>query len=331
MNSVWRRPYSDFLSNNLAAPILIAPANNSTGISVTPALTWNNVADATGYRVMVSDDANFTNIIHNVTVASNQHTIPGSILNQNTKYYWKVAGQNTNGQGQFSTIWNFTTMPQPPANQWTSYPTGVPYSLFAVDFYQHDIYSPTNELLGLAVGQGGTVLRTTDAGDEWTLVYQNINIWLNDVKWATDKIAYAAGMGGVIIKTTDAGVTWTVIRAYDTPLHTFRGIAVDEDYNPNKVTFVGYAGTYFETTNGGTNWIERTDIPWTMHSIDFASGYSSNGRGIISGTDGYIWNTTNWGANWVVRPEVRNAGIYDYLNDVVFVSSKIALICGNNG
>jgi photosystem II stability/assembly factor-like uncharacterized protein len=211
--------------------------------------------------------------------------------------------------------------------QWTPYYTGVPYSLFSVDFYQENLFSPTNELLGLAVGEGGTVLRTTDGGVEWTRVYQNIDIWLNDVKWATPNIAYAAGMGGVIIKTIDAGITWTVIRAYDTPLHTFRGIGVDEDYNPNKVTFIGYAGTYFETADGGATFTQRTDIQWTMHSIDFASNFSGNGRGIISGTDGLVWTTENYGVNWVSR----NSGRYDYLNDVVFASSKIAYICGNNG
>jgi hypothetical protein len=31
-------------------------------------------------------------------------------LNYNTKYYWKVAGYNTNGVGQYSNIWNFTTL-----------------------------------------------------------------------------------------------------------------------------------------------------------------------------------------------------------------------------
>jgi len=211
--------------------------------------------------------------------------------------------------------------------QWNSYNTGVPYSLFSVDFWDNDNHTGYNELLGLAVGQGGTVLRTTDAGEEWTLVYQNINIWLNDVKWATDKIAYAAGMGGVIIKTTNEGVSWSVIRPYDTPMHTFRGIAVSQGYDPNKVTFVGYAGTYFETTDGGLTFTQRTDIPWTMHSIDFAFNFNGNGRGIISGTDGLLWNTTNWGVNWVSR----NSGRYDYLNDVIFTSSDAALICGNNG
>ncbi|MCX6162278.1 MAG: SBBP repeat-containing protein [Ignavibacteriae bacterium] len=239
------------------------------------------------------------------------------------------SGTNYNSYGS-----DVNAMPPPlPPNQWTQYPTGVPYSLFAVDFYKNDLTPAGNDMVGLAVGQGGTVLRTTDAGWEWTLVYQNINIWLNDVKWSTANVAYAAGMGGVIIKTVDAGATWTVIRAYDTPMHTFRGIAVSQAYDYNFVTFVGYAGTYFETHDAGTTFIQRTDVtPWTMHSIDYVYVSSTNDlNGIIAGTDGYVWNTANHGVNWVVRPELRNSGVYDYLNDVVFASKEIAFICGNNG
>lgn len=240
----------------------------------------------------------------------------------------KCGGTNYHSYGS-----DVNAAPPPFSNLWVPYNTGVPYSLFAVDFYRNDLIPSGNEMVGLAVGQGGTVLRTTDAGDEWTLVYQNINIWLNDVKWATADVAYAAGMGGVIIKTTDAGVTWNVIREYDTPMHTFRGIGVSQAYDYNFVTFVGYAGTYFETHDAGLTFTQRTDVtPWTMHSIDFTYVTGINeSNGIIAGTDGYVWNTTNHGVNWVVRPELRNSGVYDYLNDVVFASKDIAFICGNNG
>lgn len=219
------------------------------------------------------------------------------------------------------------------AQGWNAYYTGVPYSLFAVDFYKNDLNPSLNELVGVAVGQGGTVLRTSDAGDHWSLVYQNIDIWLNDVKFATEQVVYAAGMGGVIIKSVDAGVTWSVIRPFDTPYNTIRGIAVSQAYDYNYVTFVGYAGTYFETHDAGATFTKRTDVtPWTMHSIDYVYVAATNDlRGIIAGTDGYLWYSTNHGVNWTTNYGPRNAGIYDYLNDVVFASKDVAYIIGNNG
>ncbi len=203
--------------------------------------------------------------------------------------------------------------------QWTLYNTGVPYSLFAVDF------SPADENLGIAVGQGGTIIKTTDGGDEWIPVFAQVDIWLNDIKWQNTTTVWAAGMGGVILKSDDAGWNWSVVRPFSTPDHTIRGIGIPDGVN--YVAFVGYAGTYFETFNGGATFTQRYDIPYTMHSIDFAPDYALNGRAIISGTDGLVWNTTNSGATWVSR----NSGRFDYLNDVVFIDNNIAMICGNNG
>jgi len=209
--------------------------------------------------------------------------------------------------------------------QWNQYPTGVPYSLFAVDFYESG-----SGLIGIAVGQGGTVLRTANAGVTWTLVSNSVppvnpTIWLNDVKFVTADEVYAAGMGGVIIKSIDGGQNWTEIRGYDDPIHTIRGIAYDA--STDKVHFVGYAGAYFEYKRSTSAWTHRTDILWTMHSIAFSTKVESDGRGIIAGTDGLVWNTDNHGVNWVSR----NSGRYDYLNDVVFANDEVAFICGNNG
>ncbi len=202
---------------------------------------------------------------------------------------------------------------------WTLYNTGVPYSLFAVDFH------PVNQDLGIAVGQGGTIIKTTDGGDEWIPVFSQVDIWLNDVKWQNLNTVWAAGMGGVILKSDDQGWHWTIVRPFTTPDHTIRGIGIP--YGLDYVAFVGYAGTFFETFNGGATFNQRFDIPYTMHSIAFAPDFSTNGRAIIAGTDGLVWNTTNFGTNWVSR----NSGRFDYLNDVVFLSNEVAMICGNNG
>lgn len=209
------------------------------------------------------------------------------------------------------------------AQPWTLYQTGVPYSLFGVDF----AYAPFEDI-GVAVGQGGTVIKTTDAGEEWTLTYQNINIWMNDVQFDYNQpgVVWAAGMGGVIIRSHDFGSTWHVVRPFSTPDHTIRGIS----FKPGLVgfvSFVGYAGTFFETNNNGATFTQRFDIPFTMHSIAYSPNFLFDGRGIIAGTDGKVWNTTNGGANWIAR----NSNRYDYLNDVVFLNPVEAMICGNNG
>ncbi len=306
----------------LTAPELSSPVNNSTGVVLNPILKWSEVSGATGYKVKVSTDPTFASVLDSATVTANQFTVTAGKLIYNVKYYWKVAAFDLNGTGSYSEVWGFTTTSAPPPVPWTLYNTGVPYSLFGVDF------SDSDPNIGVAVGQGGTVIKTTDAGEEWMLTYSNINIWMNDVKFDpnTPGVVWAAGMGGVIIKSTNNGDNWTVVRPYDTPEHTIRGIGVPSGTS-GFASFVGYAGTYFETFNGGATFVQRFDIPFTMHSIAYSPNYATDGRGIISGTDGKVWNTTNSGVTWVSR----NTNRYDYLNDVVFINPEEAIICGNNG
>ena len=303
------------------APTLIAPANNSISNSLTPALDWYDAAYATKYEVQIATDAAFTSIKADVISTNSHYTVlPSDGLTYNTEYYWRVYAGNNNGWSGPSTIWKFKTMIYP---LWTLYQTGVPYSLFGVDF------SRTNIEIGVAVGQGGTVIKTTDHGQEWTLTYSNVNIWMNDVQFDPnyDGVVWAAGMGGVIIRSTNNGDNWTVVRPFSTPDHTIRGIAFKPGV-PGGVSFVGYAGTFFETENWGQTITQRFDIPFTMHSIAYPFNYGTTGNGIICGTDGKVWTTSNHGVNWVAR----NTNRYDYLNDVVFLEDgQTAMICGNNG
>ncbi|MFA5011785.1 MAG: YCF48-related protein [Ignavibacteria bacterium] len=303
------------------APTLLAPVNNSISNSTTPTLDWYNAAYATKYEIQIATDATFTNIIlDQITFTSHYTVLPNQTLNYNSNYYWRVFSYNENGWSGPSAAWTFKTMIYP---LWTLYQTGVPYSLFGVDF------SRTNTEIGVAVGQGGTVIKTTDHGQEWTLTYSNVNIWMNDVQFDPnyDGVVWAAGMGGVIIRSTNNGDTWTEVRPFSSPDHTIRGIAVKPGQS-GSVSFVGYAGTFFETSNYGQSFTQRYDIPFTMHSIAYPNNYSTSGKGIICGTDGKVWNTTNYGVNWTAR----NTNRYDYLNDVVYLEDwSSAMICGNNG
>ncbi len=93
------------------APVLSSPANNSTGISLTPVLTWNTVSGAASYRVQVSTDSNFVTTQWDTTgVVGLTATVPAGKLSQTTKYYWRVNATNAGGTGVWSVKWNFTTL-----------------------------------------------------------------------------------------------------------------------------------------------------------------------------------------------------------------------------
>lgn len=200
--------------------------------------------------------------------------------------------------------------------QWNMYNSGVPYSLFSVDFI--------DENTGVAVGQGGSIIRTTDGGDSWISVYQEVDIWLNRVKF-TPVGVFAVGKGGVILKSVNDGANWFTVRPFSNDSHTLRDIAFQPEHW--WLFTVGYAGAFFVSTDWGNTWEQKFHINKTMHSIAFSPNSMNNKCGIIVGTDGAAWRTANNGENWVPV----NTGRYDYLNTVKYTSNNNAIVVGNNG
>jgi hypothetical protein len=91
-------------------PTLIAPANNSTGQSLTPLLDWSSVVTATSYRVQLGTDSTFVSTTIDTTVSYDSMTVPSGKLANNVKYYWHVRASNSGGNSSYSATWNFATL-----------------------------------------------------------------------------------------------------------------------------------------------------------------------------------------------------------------------------
>jgi len=100
-----------YLLNNLSAPVLDSPANNSTGQLISPTLAWNAVSFATSYKLIVATDNAFANIVYqDSTITTTSKTVTG--LQGKKQYFWKVRAKNPDGKypiTSFSPNWNFTT------------------------------------------------------------------------------------------------------------------------------------------------------------------------------------------------------------------------------
>ncbi len=91
------------------APLLSSPANNATGQSFTPTLSWQPVTGATGYNLLVSGSNSFTDtVISVVNITGTSYTFTTSLV-QNMPYYWRVSARNTCGAGLSSGGNNFRT------------------------------------------------------------------------------------------------------------------------------------------------------------------------------------------------------------------------------
>ena len=94
-----------------AAPTLISPAKGATGISATPAFSWNAVSGTNGYAVYWGT----TNPPTVSTITNNTALVPGTALSPGTTYYWKVSSRDparSNTESP-SLTWSFTTAAGP--------------------------------------------------------------------------------------------------------------------------------------------------------------------------------------------------------------------------
>src|SRR5207302_10097370 len=106
---------------------------------------------------------------------------------------------------------------------------------------------------GTVVGENGTIVRTTDGGNTWTIQASGTTQTLWAVSFTDANHGTAVGEGGVIVGTTDGGAHWAS-QASGTTLQ-FRGVSFTD---ANNGTAVGEGGIIVRTTDGGNSWLPET-------------------------------------------------------------------------
>ncbi len=146
--SIWLRTLIGFTSAP-AAPVTSAPLAGTTGISLSPSLTWNTSPGSLSYQLQLSTDSIFTNVVFNQTgITSTSYTASG-LLN-NTTYYWRVLAVGTVGKSAWSAVKKFTTitLPEIRVNK-----LSIQFGNIAKNASIHDVVHITNGTAGaLLVG-----------------------------------------------------------------------------------------------------------------------------------------------------------------------------------
>jgi hypothetical protein len=87
--------------------LLSPPADNATGISVNPTLSWKALPGAINYHLLVYKNDNFVKPAVEENLTTTNYTLKG--LSANTKYSWLVFAVNGSGKRVSSELWHFTT------------------------------------------------------------------------------------------------------------------------------------------------------------------------------------------------------------------------------
>ena len=155
---------------------------------------------------------------------------------------------------------------------------------------------------GVAVGAGGTVVVTNDAGASWIRPVSGTSFNLNGVWFTTPTDGWAVGNGGTVLHTTDGGQSWSRI------LTVGEGDAFHDVWfaTPDTGWVVGASGLIVRTFDGGVTW-HSTRLPTTfaLHGVAFAGtrdGWAVGGGGVIAGTH-------DRGLTWFIVPTPTIQGL----------------------
>lgn len=151
-----------------------------------------------------------------------------------------------------------------------------------------------NATTGWAVGQFGTVIKTTDAGKTWVPQVSGVDpaIPLLAVSFADTNNGWVVGDGGAIIHTTDGGSHWFP-QTPPVPNNFLAVFAV----SPSVAWISGY-NTIARTLNGGQTWQTEsfvTTLPTSFSGLYFldadngwAGGFSGIFRRSLDSTPGVV-------------------------------------------
>src|SRR5579862_7991989 len=142
----------------------------------------------------------------------------------------------------------------------------------------------------IAVGTGGTIIRSTDDGVTWTSLWSQsaTNFWA--VSFPDSMHGVVVGDSGIVLTTTDGGTSWTKIIV--NPSASFYSVSFTD---PNTGTVVGDSGRIYRTTNGTTFTAQTSGTIDELNGVKF---FDTN-HGSIASSDSGIYTTTNGGASWL--------------------------------
>ena len=88
-------------------PEQIYPPDGIDGVTLTPTFTWTSVDNATSYKLTISSDADFTQILYEFDNILVEEYALGVFLNPETSYFWNIMAQNPCGDSENSSIFSF--------------------------------------------------------------------------------------------------------------------------------------------------------------------------------------------------------------------------------
>jgi photosystem II stability/assembly factor-like uncharacterized protein len=209
--------------------------------------------------------------------------------------------------------------------QWVQQNSGTTNTLRSVYF--------TDNNTGYAVGDSGTILKTTDGGLNWTLQNSGTMRTLYSIHFPVVDTGFVSINHHYLAKTTDGGSNWIIIyyppgfpEEFSDSVYSLYFTDTDTGYSAGFLgnRYVQFDIIYNTTCGGDTSWEYQylASSSWGLKSIIFPDKYT----GYTVGYNGKILKTTN-GMDW----ESQGSGTTNWLNSVHFCIVNTGYIVGDSG
>jgi len=164
---------------------------------------------------------------------------------------------------------------------------------------------------------------TQDGGETWTMYYIENGMLFTGFDAINDTTGYAAGPGGLVAKTTDRGYNWEKI-SDTTPHPALNNIGFFDAQSGITTSY----NTLMVTDDGGSSWNVK----------DVGTGFKFRDVSLPSNTVGYILSNSNYkllktingGEDWLPLDLPALPGNLDYTH-LQFVNEMTGYVCGENG
>lgn len=178
---------------------------------------------------------------------------------------------------------------------------------------------------GWASGENGSIMKTINGGNSWTLQNSGTSETLRAIFFADANNGWAAGDNGTIVATTTGGNSW---QSQSSGVGTtLTGI---EFVNSTTGWIVGLNNTILKTTTG-TSWSAQTNqggAMWGLSMLSTTNGWSAGDFNSVQGSPRLL-KTTN-GTSWA---NTYNSGVSSFsgFSDIHFSDANTGWVVGSNG
>ncbi len=175
-----------------------------------------------------------------------------------------------------------------------------------------------------AVGNNGTILRSTNGGVNWNIQASGTTNNLNYILFRGDSIGYIVGNSGTILRSINSGNNWIILNSGSTAdLKSIWPL-----FDTLTVIAVGTNGTILKSYNRGQTWAQRTS-PVSSNLNNLISGFPMDL--FIVGDGGKILYSMDMGDTWYQRTSGTTSNLRSLSVINLWTYTSIIHAVGDNG